>query len=251
MWPNARRSPFPRSSSARSTGKPAAPVTATAKHADGRQPLGHMVPALPSRTADACSHGGRADRSRIRFCEPRRNRAAGRGLPCPKRTEAHECGDRRDGQKARHYSTVGLPVTLFIGRDGLLRYTHFGEISPEVLLREIACPWSDPAHSSRRTGPPQTRGPGFRRNMTGVGARDRPPRTRSDPPSRDRGAATRSMCRRHVIKQHAADVPDQAQGPARDHQTADDAQQRVHPVPAAKAAHDQRGDGDLDAFRTR
>lgn len=41
------------------------------------------------------------------------------------------------GALARHYSTVGLPVTLFIGRDGLLSHTHFGEISPEVLLREI------------------------------------------------------------------------------------------------------------------
>jgi len=33
---------------------------------------------------------------------------------------------------------VGLPVTLFIGADGLLMHTHVGEISREVLLREIA-----------------------------------------------------------------------------------------------------------------
>ena len=39
---------------------------------------------------------------------------------------------------AQHYSTVGLPVTLFIGADGLLTHTHVGEISREVLLREIA-----------------------------------------------------------------------------------------------------------------
>ena len=39
---------------------------------------------------------------------------------------------------ARHYGTVGLPVTLFIGTDGLLAHTHVGEISREVLLSRIA-----------------------------------------------------------------------------------------------------------------
>ena len=43
-----------------------------------------------------------------------------------------------NSQLAQHYSTVGLPVTLFIGADGLLMHTHVGEISREVLLREIA-----------------------------------------------------------------------------------------------------------------
>ena len=42
------------------------------------------------------------------------------------------------GMLARHYGTVGLPVTLFIGTDGLLSHTHVGEISREVLLSRIA-----------------------------------------------------------------------------------------------------------------
>ena len=42
------------------------------------------------------------------------------------------------GMLARHYGTVGLPVTLFIGTDGLLAHTHVGEISREVLLSRIA-----------------------------------------------------------------------------------------------------------------
>ena len=41
------------------------------------------------------------------------------------------------GVLARNYSTVGLPVTLFIGTDGLLAHTHVGEISGEVLLSRI------------------------------------------------------------------------------------------------------------------
>ena len=43
-----------------------------------------------------------------------------------------------NGLLARHYGTVGLPVTLFIGADGLLAHTHVGEISREVLLSQIA-----------------------------------------------------------------------------------------------------------------
>ena len=42
------------------------------------------------------------------------------------------------GMLGRHYGTVGLPVTLFIGTDGLLAHTHVGEISREVLLSRIA-----------------------------------------------------------------------------------------------------------------
>jgi hypothetical protein len=42
------------------------------------------------------------------------------------------------GTLSRHYGTVGLPVTLFIGTDGLLAHTHVGEISREVLLSRIA-----------------------------------------------------------------------------------------------------------------
>lgn len=38
---------------------------------------------------------------------------------------------------SQHYSTVGLPVTLFIGPDGVLAHTHVGEISREVLLSRI------------------------------------------------------------------------------------------------------------------
>ena len=34
---------------------------------------------------------------------------------------------------AKHYGTLGLPVTLFIGADGRLRATQSGEISPESL----------------------------------------------------------------------------------------------------------------------
>lgn len=43
-----------------------------------------------------------------------------------------------NGMLSRHYGTVGLPVTLFIGTDGLLAHTHVGEISREVLLSRIA-----------------------------------------------------------------------------------------------------------------
>lgn len=42
-----------------------------------------------------------------------------------------------EGQLAQHYGTLGLPVTLFVGGDGLLRHTHVGEISQEVLLDQI------------------------------------------------------------------------------------------------------------------
>ncbi len=38
---------------------------------------------------------------------------------------------------ARHYATIGLPVTLFVARDGMLAHVHVGEISRAVLLREI------------------------------------------------------------------------------------------------------------------
>ncbi len=42
------------------------------------------------------------------------------------------------GQLARHYGTIGLPVTLFLDREGVLAHVHVGEISRAVLLREIA-----------------------------------------------------------------------------------------------------------------
>jgi len=38
---------------------------------------------------------------------------------------------------ARHYGTVGLPVTLFLDAGGALAHVHVGEISRAVLLREI------------------------------------------------------------------------------------------------------------------
>lgn len=41
------------------------------------------------------------------------------------------------GALARHYGTVGLPVTLFLSADGMLAHVHVGEISRAVLLREI------------------------------------------------------------------------------------------------------------------
>ncbi|REC56528.1 TlpA family protein disulfide reductase [Rhodosalinus sediminis] len=44
--------------------------------------------------------------------------------------------DQREALAA-HYGTVGLPATLFIGADGLLRHTHLGEISPEILVRRL------------------------------------------------------------------------------------------------------------------
>ena len=34
---------------------------------------------------------------------------------------------------SRHYSVLGLPVTLFIGADGTLISSHMGEISREAL----------------------------------------------------------------------------------------------------------------------
>jgi thiol-disulfide isomerase/thioredoxin len=39
---------------------------------------------------------------------------------------------------ARHYTTPGLPVTLFIGADGKLRSVHVGEISREALTSAIS-----------------------------------------------------------------------------------------------------------------
>lgn len=38
----------------------------------------------------------------------------------------------------RHYGTAGLPVTLFLGRDGRLAKAHVGEIAPEQIEAEIA-----------------------------------------------------------------------------------------------------------------
>lgn len=37
-----------------------------------------------------------------------------------------------------HYSTVGLPVTLFLGADGRLVRAHVGEIAPEQIDAEVA-----------------------------------------------------------------------------------------------------------------
>ena len=39
---------------------------------------------------------------------------------------------------ARHYGTIGLPVTLFLDGSGLLAHVHVGEISRALLVREIA-----------------------------------------------------------------------------------------------------------------
>ncbi|MDO5704821.1 MAG: TlpA disulfide reductase family protein [Paracoccus sp. (in: a-proteobacteria)] len=44
----------------------------------------------------------------------------------------------RHGRFGRHYAAIGLPATLFIGRDGVLRGLHVGEISPEMLLSRMA-----------------------------------------------------------------------------------------------------------------
>ena len=44
----------------------------------------------------------------------------------------------RHGRFASHYAAIGLPATLFIGRDGVLRAVHVGEISAEVLLTRMA-----------------------------------------------------------------------------------------------------------------
>lgn len=41
------------------------------------------------------------------------------------------------GEFARHYKVPGLPATLFIGADGMLRSVHMGEISREALLAGI------------------------------------------------------------------------------------------------------------------
>ncbi|MDO5612138.1 MAG: TlpA disulfide reductase family protein [Paracoccus sp. (in: a-proteobacteria)] len=44
----------------------------------------------------------------------------------------------RHGRFGRHYSSIGLPATLFVGRDGVLRGVHVGEISQELLLSRMA-----------------------------------------------------------------------------------------------------------------
>lgn len=41
------------------------------------------------------------------------------------------------GRFSRHYTTPGLPATLFVGADGRLRAVHMGEISREALLSGI------------------------------------------------------------------------------------------------------------------
>lgn len=41
------------------------------------------------------------------------------------------------GRFSRHYTTPGLPATLFVGADGTLRSIHMGEISREALLAGI------------------------------------------------------------------------------------------------------------------
>lgn len=41
------------------------------------------------------------------------------------------------GEFGRHYGVPGLPATLFIGSDGILRSVHMGEISRESLLMRI------------------------------------------------------------------------------------------------------------------
>ena len=38
---------------------------------------------------------------------------------------------------SRHYSAVGLPATLFLAADGTLAASHLGEISREVLERQV------------------------------------------------------------------------------------------------------------------
>lgn len=37
----------------------------------------------------------------------------------------------------KHYDTVGLPVTLFLQKDGTLHHVHVGEIAPEEIDRQI------------------------------------------------------------------------------------------------------------------
>lgn len=41
------------------------------------------------------------------------------------------------GDLRRHYGAPGLPATLFIGSDGVLRHAHLGEISRETLQARI------------------------------------------------------------------------------------------------------------------
>jgi thiol-disulfide isomerase/thioredoxin len=47
------------------------------------------------------------------------------------------------GDLGRHYRAPGLPATLFVGRDGVLRQAHLGEISREVLQSNIDRLWAD------------------------------------------------------------------------------------------------------------
>lgn len=47
------------------------------------------------------------------------------------------------GDLGRHYRAPGLPATLFVGGDGVLRRAHLGEISREVLQSNIDRLWAD------------------------------------------------------------------------------------------------------------
>jgi len=40
-------------------------------------------------------------------------------------------------RSADTYRAPGLPATLFIGRDGVLKHSHLGEISPEEFRRRM------------------------------------------------------------------------------------------------------------------
>ncbi len=51
-------------------------------------------------------------------------------------SDAHMALDP-SGELARHYGTIGLPVTLFLGADGVLEHVHVGEISRALMLRQI------------------------------------------------------------------------------------------------------------------
>lgn len=42
------------------------------------------------------------------------------------------------GELARHYGTPGIPATLFVGADGVLKYAHLGEISREELQSRVS-----------------------------------------------------------------------------------------------------------------
>ena len=81
---------------------------------------------------------------------------AGRFLAAEQLGLEHVLFDRSQAV-ARHYGTVGIPVTLFLHADGRLAMAHMGEIAPEQIdagIRRLERTPPPPGHGAGTTHPP-------------------------------------------------------------------------------------------------